>query len=445
MMVRLGIYLLFGIAASHSYAISDDTPAVPTALRIGENRVTFSQRYDEWLQTIPGKERAWSLLNSVSDDAENLEHPSTELVERLHAILEYPVLGMPTDELGVSPDDDPEDTELLLGLLLPHIGLLRVNSELLVADCEAVDRPDRLLKNLRSLQQIQQYTSITDTLIEAIVLIKLDTQMFSMVLNDALDLEAWNQASLDELAFIFAIPSAWEPAHRFIQSERALQTNFLDWIYINSDENQLSSKGATRLLSITEQDEPREMMIQVITESVRPRAEQEQKFQQIAQAAQADLSIPLHNTPSLLTTAAEESLAQLSNQTGLGFLPVGLITPAYGEYITHVYEGRAYRDAARLKIAAYQHRARKGTLPESTAAIDDDLLDQIPIDPYTGDPLRLRIEEGRVVIYSIGPDRDDDQGRELQDHRFMLSNEYNSLSEDEKTRWDGDWVLTDTP
>ncbi len=465
MMKLVGIYFLCAVANCDAGVIIDESSAPPTALRIGENRVSYSQRYEDWLESIPETDRAWSIIKSVYDDMavvqlgsveaaetytdwlpdlELLEtHP--EFVDRLHQITMFPSLGMPTTELGVDADDDPEETELLLGLLLPHVSVLRDSAILLAMDAQESNEPQRVLKDLRSIQWIISHLSIADTLVEGLVLIRLETMMSGLVLDNSRELDDWDLQSLDELSSIYNMPLASEPATRFIQSERALQSNFLDWIYINSDGTQLSSKGATRLLAITEQDEPGEMMIQVITESVRPRAEQEQKFEQIAQAAQADLPTPVHNTPSLLTTEAEESLAQLSKQTGLGFLPVGLIAPAYGKYITHVYEGRAYRDAARLKIAAYQHRARKGTLPESTAAIDDNFLNQIPIDPYTGDPLRLRIEEGRVVIYSVGPDRDDDQGRELQDHRFMLSDEYNSLSEDEKTRWDGDWVLTQTP
>ena len=444
-MIRFGICLLCGFMAPCSYAFNDDSPKPSTALRVGENRVTYSQRYDEWLQTIPEEDRAWSLLNSVAGDAENLEHPSTELVERLHAILEYPVLGMPMDELGVSPDDNPEDTELLLGLLLPHIGLLRINSELLVADCEAVDRPDRLLMNLRALQQIQQYTSIADTLIEGIVLIKLDTQMFSMVLNDALDLEAWNQASLDELAFIFAAPSAWEPALRYIQSEQAMQANFLDWIYVNSDGQQLTLEGAKRLLSLAEQAEPSELMIELVAKSVDPRSDQEQVFEQQRQAVRSDLTGPIHSKAFFASIRESESGFFHPHRSGMAYMPVGLMLPAYDRFAVRVHEARVVRDATRLMIAAHRHRAHHGELPQATTEVDRELLPDLPLDPYSGEPLKMRVDDGRVVIYSVGPDQDDDQGRELKDHRFVLREEYDSLNEDEKKYWDGDWVLTDTP
>ncbi len=464
-MIRFGICLLCGFLAPCSYAFNDDSSKPSTALRVGENRVTYSQRYDEWLQSIPETDRAWSIIKSVYDDMAVVQLGSVEAaethtewlpdpelieshpdyVERLHQIIEIPELGMPTHELGVDPDDDPEGTELLLGLLLPHVNVLRDSAILLAIDAQETDEPQRVLKDLRSAQWIIQHLSISDTLVEGLLLIRLETMLSGLVLSSELGLDSWDRDSLDEIAKLYKQPLQSEPATRFVQSERALQSNFLDWIYVDSNGMQLSNKGAKRLLSIVEQDEPREMMIQIVSESVQPRAEQEQMFEQVAQAARADLSTPIHNTLSSLTTEADESLAHLSDQTGMGYLPVGLIVPAYSKFITLVHEGRAYRDAARLKIAAYQHRDRHGVFPKTTEAIDDHLLDRAPTDPYTGDPLRLRIEEEHVVIYSVGPDRDDDQGRELRAHRFVLRDEYEGFEKDQLERWDGDWVLTQEP
>lgn len=93
-------------------------------------------------------------------------------------------------------------------------------------------------------------------------------------------------------------------------------------------------------------------------------------------------------------------------------------------------------------IAVHRYRARHGEFPKSVAEIDDDLLQQPPIDPYTDKPLRIRIEDDRVVIYSLGPDLDDDQGRALSEHRIVLRAEYDDFDDSELKLWDGDWVFT---
>ncbi len=445
MMNFVSISVICAITNCDAGAIIDDSPAPTTALRIGENRVTYLERYDDWLQTIPEEDRAWSLLNSVADEAENLELPATELVERLHAILEYPVIGMPTSELGVSPDDDPEDTELLLGLLLPHIGIVRANAALLIADCASTNRPERVLKNLRTLQQLQQYTSIADMMLEGVVLMIFDTQMFSIVLNYDLELETWDQESLDELALTFATPSSWEPTDRFIQSEEAFIANFLDWIYVDSDGHQLTIKGAKRLLSIDEQDEPSERWAELVARSVDPRLDQEEVFEQQQQLIRSDLSGPIHSKPFLSSIRIREYDFFHTQLSGMSFMPVGLMLPAYDRYAPRVLEARVLRDATRLMISAYRHRARHGDFPQETTEVDRELFPDLPLDPYSGEPLKLRVDDGRVVIYSVGPDRDDDQARGLKDHRFVLRDEYSALNDDEKMQWDGDWVLTPSP
>jgi hypothetical protein len=64
----------------------------------------------------------------------------------------------------------------------------------------------------------------------------------------------------------------------------------------------------------------------------------------------------------------------------------------------------------RLAIAAYRHRLRHGSFPESLDAIDTDLIGFNPVDAFTGEPLKYRIVDNRPLIYSVGDDRVDDNG-----------------------------------
>ena len=40
-----------------------------------------------------------------------------------------------------------------------------------------------------------------------------------------------------------------------------------------------------------------------------------------------------------------------------------------------------------------------------------DFLATVPLDPYDGKPLRWRARSDSVIIYSIGPDREDNGGK----------------------------------
>jgi hypothetical protein len=62
-------------------------------------------------------------------------------------------------------------------------------------------------------------------------------------------------------------------------------------------------------------------------------------------------------------------------------------------------------------LAAERHRRAHGSWPPSLAALVPDYLETVPLDPYDGQPMRFRQLFDGVVIYSIGPDRQDHDGK----------------------------------
>ncbi len=69
------------------------------------------------------------------------------------------------------------------------------------------------------------------------------------------------------------------------------------------------------------------------------------------------------------------------------------------------------RDAARVALALELKRRASGEFPASLQALVPDLLERIPADRFTGDPLCYAIIGGRATIYSRGPNLHDDGGR----------------------------------
>jgi hypothetical protein len=73
------------------------------------------------------------------------------------------------------------------------------------------------------------------------------------------------------------------------------------------------------------------------------------------------------------------------------------------------------RESARLRcalvaLAAERYRKAKGEWPVKLADLEARELDQVPLDPYDGQPLRYgRLADG-VAIYSLGPDGEDHGG-----------------------------------
>lgn len=60
--------------------------------------------------------------------------------------------------------------------------------------------------------------------------------------------------------------------------------------------------------------------------------------------------------------------------------------------------------------AAERYRKANGKWPGSITDLVPAYLPEVPLDPYDGQPIRLRRTEYGLVVYCLGPDRKDDQG-----------------------------------
>lgn len=76
---------------------------------------------------------------------------------------------------------------------------------------------------------------------------------------------------------------------------------------------------------------------------------------------------------------------------------------------------------ADLAVRAYQ--LKYGKLPESLDAVVPEFVPAVPRDPFGSGPMRYRKLEKGYILYSVGPDGDDDSGRWLSD-----------------SNWDGDYA-----
>lgn len=67
---------------------------------------------------------------------------------------------------------------------------------------------------------------------------------------------------------------------------------------------------------------------------------------------------------------------------------------------------------SRTGLALIRHKAARGSYPATLAGIDPRFLDELPIDPFTGQPLAYRPEDDGFVLYSLGENLADDGGTE---------------------------------
>ena len=70
-----------------------------------------------------------------------------------------------------------------------------------------------------------------------------------------------------------------------------------------------------------------------------------------------------------------------------------------------------------LAIAAASYRSGEGKFPARAEDLVPKYLLQVPLDPFTGQPLKLKPTADGVVVYSVGPDGADDSGQPLNNDR----------------------------
>ena len=71
---------------------------------------------------------------------------------------------------------------------------------------------------------------------------------------------------------------------------------------------------------------------------------------------------------------------------------------------------RARFECLQAVVALQLHKAREGLYPAGLDELTPELLHEVPIDPFTGKPLRYERRGEGFVLWSIGPDMRDSNG-----------------------------------
>ena len=98
-----------------------------------------------------------------------------------------------------------------------------------------------------------------------------------------------------------------------------------------------------------------------------------------------------------------------------GYVIAGLMLPNMAMLLERSAVTSAYLRLAQTALALERYRlAHGGSLPAESSALVPEYLAAIPADPFDGKPLRYKKAQKGYVIYSIGPDRQDDGGTGLR-------------------------------
>ncbi len=71
----------------------------------------------------------------------------------------------------------------------------------------------------------------------------------------------------------------------------------------------------------------------------------------------------------------------------------------------------AVMGAARISLACKIYMNQHGHLPDNILALVPDILEEAPLDPFSGKPFVYKLQEGGFIVYSIGSNEKNDGGR----------------------------------
>jgi hypothetical protein len=124
------------------------------------------------------------------------------------------------------------------------------------------------------------------------------------------------------------------------------------------------------------------------------------------------------------------------------YMPVALMLPALSRFGVEPELVTQERDAVIVAVALELYRRRTGYWPTSLEALVPILLPSVPPDRFDGNPLRYRLVDGKPLVYSVGSDRNDDEGRAPRNKAGRGDPRRARLvSRDGEEAVDGDWVL----
>lgn len=99
-------------------------------------------------------------------------------------------------------------------------------------------------------------------------------------------------------------------------------------------------------------------------------------------------------------------------------LLTSIIVPALQPYLERVAMDEAIRATALTGVAVARYRLdHGGALPATLDALVPQYMDDVPLDPFNGHPLRLVVRNDQALIYSIGPDLKDNAGAPFDEQK----------------------------
>jgi hypothetical protein len=266
----------------------------------------------------------------------------------------------------------------------------------------------RIVENVRALFGIATHLRDVPSLISelnsmSVASLALDTTLEAMAVAP----EALTRAEMRDLAHTVAGFADGAFVMRY-EGERVMFDDVLQHVYTDDGAGggTIADIGLLRSLASGRPSMLLDVATPVLPVVVEDRASAKRTYDRILASAEATRTQPLWKRDF---TEYDRLVEQL-HASRWRHIVVSTVAPVFRRLIVQpdLFEQR--RVAALAAMALEVHRRDTGAYPAALEELTPGLLPSVPVDVFTGQPLRYRIENGRPLLYSFGVDRDDDGG-----------------------------------
>ncbi len=429
---------------------------------LGYREGELAEEISEKLFARPGDEN-WSDLSAFLE-----AHP--QALAKLRRASSMKEMGhelgfgnAPADEaiFGMN-DSQPIDSEqgphpALIQIRLAHVQSLRSVTGFLAADTYRTtifQEGDAVAANLSALLNVTRQAGQEPFLVSGMVSLGMEG-MGLQAIEDLLTTEPdlLSEEQLQKLAHQIAA-GADPPVERWIEGERMWFYDFVQRVY--SDDGQgdgritrtgikhcrrlMAGISSNDMVSFMDNEAFATAALPAINLLVASRRDLVAEYDRLMDFGLREMATPLWESEGV---SMEDHFQQLFDDTQwkLRYLPAWAIMPSAGAFRITLEIKRGEREGVLVGIALELYRREHGEWPRSLKRLSPRYLAELPVDRLTGEPLRYRVVDDRPLVYSVGCDGDDDQGRATVD---KSGNSNVPWSFHSHLPVDGDWVVWST-
>lgn len=352
---------------------------------------------------------------------------------------------------GLSPEGNRLIADSGIGILLPHIQAFRKAAHILIVDARLAiqeNDSDRVVENIEIILGLSRQASETPCLVcnlVGVAVAKIGMDLAQEVVQEHLDFLSDEQ--LEQLQVTFEEIDFTEYVD--FEGERALAKDLIQRIYSDDGNgdgrvtpvgmevaafaNEMTGADANDFSLWPLTFAGKNLAGPALMATAVSRKQITAKLDSVVDEVNRRFDVPfwlddLSNIEEDIATFMEENTVVIP----MSFLNYGGVKVAIERTVCQ-------RDAVVLALAIKRFEREFERMPNALEELSDGFLNSTPLDRMNGEPLNFRYDDDRqLVIYSVGLDLDDDQGRPTVPNICPMSP---SLEFVEK---DGDWVLWPT-